>query len=56
VFVGDTIRVSTEVVLARESATRPTAGVVVFEHRAHNQRDELVCKMRRTGLMLRRPA
>jgi acyl dehydratase len=56
VFVGDTIRVSTEVVLARESAKRPNAGVVVFEHRAHNQRDELVCKMRRTGLMLRRPA
>jgi len=56
VFVGDTIRVESEVVEARESASRPAAGVVVFEHRAHNQRDELVCQMRRTGLMHRRPA
>jgi acyl dehydratase len=56
VFVGDTIRVESEVVEARESASRPAAGVVVFEHRARNQRDELVCQMRRTGLMHRRPA
>jgi acyl dehydratase len=56
VFVGDTIRVESEVVEARESASRPAAGLVVFEHRAHNQRDELVCRMRRTGLMHRRPA
>jgi hypothetical protein len=27
----------------------------VFEHRAFNQRDELVCRARRTGLMYRRP-
>jgi acyl dehydratase len=56
VFPGDTIRVETEVVQARESKSRPDAGVVVFEHRAHNQRDELVCRARRTGLMYRRPA
>lgn len=56
VFVGDTLRVTTEVVSARESTSRPKAGVVVFEHRAYNQRDELVCTMRRTGLMHRRPA
>jgi acyl dehydratase len=55
VFAGDTIRVDTEVVEARESGSRPNAGVVVFEHRAYNQRDELVCRLRRTGLMLRRP-
>lgn len=55
VFVGDTIRVETEVVDARASASRPNAGLVVFEHRAHNQRDELVCQMRRTGLMHRDP-
>ena len=55
VFAGDTIRVDTEVVEARESKSRPNAGVVVFEHRAYNQRDELVCRLRRTGLMLRRP-
>jgi acyl dehydratase len=56
VFVGDTIRVESEVVEARESASRPAAGIVVFEHRAFNQRDELVCRMRRTGLMHRKPA
>jgi acyl dehydratase len=56
VFEGDTIRVESEVVQARPSASRPNAGLVVFEHRAHNQRDELVCRVRRTGLMRRAPA
>ncbi len=56
VFHGDTIRVETEVVEARESRSRPDAGIVVFAHRAYNQRDELVCSARRTGLMHRRPA
>jgi acyl dehydratase len=55
VFPGDTIRVETEVVQSRASDSRPGAGVVVFEHRAFNQRDELVCSVRRTGLMHRRP-
>ncbi len=55
VFTGDTIRVETEVVEARESRSRPDAGIVVFEHRAHNQRDELVCRLRRTALMHRAP-
>ena len=56
VFHGDTIRVLTEVVEARESKSRPEAGLVVFEHRAFNQRDQLVCRCRRTGRMYRRPA
>jgi acyl dehydratase len=56
VFAGDTIRVETEVVEARRSRSRPNAGLVVFEHRAYNQRDELVCMMRRTGLMHTDPA
>jgi acyl dehydratase len=56
VFHGDTIRVETEVVEARESKSRPEAGLVVFEHKAYNQRDELVCVCRRTGLMHRRPS
>jgi acyl dehydratase len=55
VFTGDTVRVETEVVEARDSGSRPEAGVVVFEHRAYNQRDELICRARRTGLMHRRP-
>ena len=56
VFEGDTIRVESEVIQARPSASRPNAGLVVFEHRAHNQRDELVCRVRRTGLMRRAPS
>jgi acyl dehydratase len=56
VFAGDTIRVETEVVQARRSVSRPRAGLVVFEHRAFNQRDELVCRLRRTGLMHADPA
>jgi acyl dehydratase len=55
VFAGDTIRVETEVVEARGSRSRPRAGVVVFEHRAYNQHDMLVCRARRTGLMHRDP-
>ncbi|HEY3708815.1 MAG TPA: MaoC family dehydratase [Amycolatopsis sp.] len=55
VFAGDTIRVDSEVVEARASKSRPRAGIVVFEHRAYNQRDELVCRARRTGLMHRKP-
>jgi acyl dehydratase len=56
VFVGDTLRVESEVVSARPSRSRPSAGLVVFEHRAHNQRDQLVCSARRTGLMHRKLA
>jgi acyl dehydratase len=55
VFHGDTIRAETEVVAARESASRPDAGIVTFEHRATNQRGELVCRCRRSALMRRTP-
>ena len=55
VFVGDTLRVESEVVEVRASRSRPSAGLAVFEHRAHNQRGDLVCSARRTALMRRRP-
>ena len=55
VFLGDTLRVETEVVAARASNSRPDAGIVTFEHRALNQSDELVCRSRRNALMRRRP-
>ncbi|MHB8283362.1 MAG: MaoC family dehydratase [Caulobacteraceae bacterium] len=51
VFVGDTLRCETSVVEKRPSKSRPQAGLVVFEHRAFNQRDELVCQCRRTALL-----
>src|SRR5690606_23911064 len=53
---GDTIRAQTEVVAARPSSSRPDQGIVTFEHRAYNQRDELVARCRRAALMRRRPA
>lgn len=56
VFHGDTIRVETEVVAARESKSRPTQGVVTFEHRAFNQKGELVCRAVRDALMHKQPA
>ncbi len=55
VFVGDTLRVETVVVETRDSRSRPANGIVVFEHRAINQRDEVVCQCRRTALLHRSP-
>ena len=55
VFVGDTLRVETEVTALRPSGSRPDAGIVAFEHTTLNQRDEIVCKMLRTALLQRRP-
>ena len=56
VFIGDTLRAETEVVALKDSGSRPEAGIVTFEHRMYNERDELVCVMERTALMQRRPA
>lgn len=56
VFHGDTISARTVVLAARESSSRPDAGIVTFEHRAYNQRGELVCRCRRNALMKKRPA
>ncbi len=55
VFHGDTIRVETEVRAARTSRSRPSQGVVTFEHRAFNQEETLVCRAVRDALMHRRP-
>ena len=55
-FPGDTIRVETEVLELRESRSRPDNGIVIFEHRASNQADELVARCKRSALMLRKPA
>jgi acyl dehydratase len=54
-FAGDTLHGESEVVAARESRSRPEQGVVTFEHRGFNQRDELVCTARRNALMHKRP-
>ena len=54
-FHGDTIHIVTEVIEMRESRSRPHNGIVVFEHRAFNQHDELVGVCKRSALMLRQP-
>jgi acyl dehydratase len=55
VFYGDTLRIESEVLTARESASRPTAGIVTWEHRAINQRGEMVCTMKRSALLHKTP-
>ena len=55
VFVGDTLRIESEVASLRDSKSRPTAGIVTFLHRAINQRDEVVCEFLRTALVRRKP-
>ena len=55
VFHGDTIRVETEVIALRESKSRPTQGVVTFQHRAFNQHGELVASCTRSGLQHKKP-
>jgi acyl dehydratase len=56
VFIGDTLRVETTVAELRESKSRPTAGVVVFEHKCFNQRGEVVCQFLRTAMLQKKPA
>ncbi len=54
-FHGDTIRVESEVLELRESKSRPDNGIVIFQHRAYNQKDVLVGTCKRSALMLRKP-
>jgi acyl dehydratase len=51
VLIGDTITAESEVLAKRHSRSKPQFGVVEFEHRARNQREELVVTCRRAGLM-----
>jgi len=55
-FHGDTLRVETEVLELRESKSRPQNGIVIFMHRAFNQKEELVANCKRSALMLRKPS
>ena len=54
-FQGDTVHVETEEMDKRESRSRPDAGIVELEHRAFNQKDELVAVCRRQAFMRKRP-
>lgn len=54
VFIGDTMRATSEVAEMKESKSRPNAGIVTFAHELINQRDEVVCRCLRTALLKRR--
>ena len=56
VFAGDTVHVTTDVIDARRSKSRPGTGIVTFEHHGLNQRDEIVCLAVRAAMMHCRPA
>ena len=54
VFIGDTLRASSEVKELRESKSRRDAGIVTWLHEMRNQRDEVVCRCERTALIQRK--
>ena len=56
IFVGDTLRIQTEVLDVRESKSRLDQGIVTFAHRAFNQDDVLVAHCKRASLQRKRPA
>ncbi|ANU07213.1 MaoC family dehydratase [Paraurantiacibacter namhicola] len=56
VFIGDTLRIETEVVALRESKSRPGQGIVTYAHRAYNQDGTLVGECKRSGLQRSKPA
>lgn len=55
VFHGDTLAAESTILSVRESRSRPTQGVALFEHRGYNQDGELVASCERKALMLRAP-
>jgi len=55
VFHGDTLHIESEVLEIRPSSSRPNNGIVIFAHRAFNQRNELVASCKRSALMIRKP-
>ena len=56
VFIGDTMRASSEVTALKPSGSRPEAGIITFRHQLTNQRGEVVCSCLRTALIKRRGA
>lgn len=54
VFIGDTMRATSEVAELKVSKSRPNAGIVTFRHELINQRGEVVCRCLRSALVKRR--
>jgi acyl dehydratase len=55
VLIGDTLHADTEIVALKESRSRPDAGIITFQHRAINQKGEVVCQCLRSALIRRKP-
>ena len=55
VFHGDTLRGETTILGKRPSKSRTDSGIVFFEHVGYNQRDQVVCTCKRSGLMMLAP-
>jgi len=55
VFIGDTIHAETTVLGARLSKSRPSVGIVKFEHVARNQHGAVVARCQRSGMIHCRP-
>ncbi|MEQ1509820.1 MAG: MaoC family dehydratase [Sphingopyxis sp.] len=53
VFIGDTLRATSEVIGLRDSKSRGDAGIVTFAHRAINQHGDMVCQCERSALVKR---
>jgi acyl dehydratase len=53
---GDTLHVTSRVLDARESRSRPTQGIVKLEHLGFNQHDTIVIRVIRSALFLKRPS
>ena len=51
VFIGDTLRATSEVSELKPSKSRPGSGIVTFTHQMLNQRDEIVCQCLRMALL-----
>ena len=55
VFIGDTIRVESEVIEARPSKSMPGAGILKFKNTVKNQRDEDVATWETALMVSMRP-
>ncbi|MGB7407108.1 MAG: MaoC family dehydratase [Pontixanthobacter sp.] len=56
VFIGDTLRATSEVTALKPSKSRPDAGIVTWDHELMNQRNEVVVRCSRAALLKKRPA
>lgn len=54
VFIGDTMRATSEVVELKPSKSRPNDGIVTFRHELINQRGVVVCRCLRSAMLKRK--